>query len=380
MQMDGQNRMDSIPKLPPPEETPPEEPYLHAPTARRLRRAYRVWCVTTLCAALCALALLGAQGVAELREGGDGYLRRQLLTRVMGIGEEAKDDSLLELMLGQTLYARGTARTSVDVPPETTAPAALTQPEPDIPTVVEPEPKPLDLYAYDPSLIPEGEQPILPLDLSLSEYGSLYISNETAYSPNLAALLEKKDILPAYSYTSAAIYPPGDPLVLILHTHGTEAYSPDGAISYVDNGDYARSSNPEENVVAVGERMTEILCSEGIPTLHCVILHDKNSYRDSYVRAAETINAYLAEYPSIQYVFDIHRDALIRGEGDLVRPVVEVNGEATAQVMILAGSDYKGANFPDWEDNLAFALQLRETLNSDYPRLARPVYLRGAGL
>lgn len=58
--------------------------------------------------------------------------------------------------------------------------------------------------------------------------------------------------------------------------------------------------------------------------------------------------------------------------------MVEVNGEATAQVMILAGSDYKGANFPDWEDNLAFALQLRETLNSDYPRLARPVYLRGA--
>lgn len=376
--MDGQNIFDPLPKLPPPEEIPLDEPNLQPPTAKRLQRAYRVWCATTLSAAVCALGLLGAQTIAQMHEGGDGYVRQLILTRVLGIGEEAGDDSLLELMLGQILYTRGSASTPAAAQPQTdTAPMeTLALPETDVPVTAEPEP--LDLYAYDPSLVPEGELPILPLDLSLSEYGSLYISNETAYSPDLAALLEKEDILPAYSYTSAAVYPPGEPLVLILHTHGTEAYSPDGAISYADDGDYARSSDPSENVVAVGERMTEVLCEAGVPTLHCVILHDKSSYRDSYVRAAETINAYLAEYPSIQYVFDVHRDALVRGEGELVRPVVEVDGEAVAQVMILAGSDYKGANFPDWEDNLAFALQLREALNTDYPHLARPVYLRGA--
>ena len=124
--------------------------------------------------------------------------------------------------------------------------------------------------------------------------------------------------------------------------------------------------------------MAEVLQANGIPTLHCVILHDKNAYRDAYVRAAETIAAYLAEYPSIQYVLDVHRDALIRGENELVRPVVALDGEAVAQVMILAGSDDKGAYFPDWETNLAFALQLREALNAEHPHIARPVYLRGA--
>lgn len=77
-------------------------------------------------------------------------------------------------------------------------------------------------------------------------------------------------------------------------------------------------------------------------------------------------------------MFDVHRDALIRGESDLVRPVTLIDGEVTAQVMILAGSDYKGANFPHWQTNLAFALQLREALNADYGNFVRPVYLRGA--
>ena len=88
--------------------------------------------------------------------------------------------------------------------------------------------------------------PLLPLDLSLADHGPAYISNETAYTPDLPALLARTDILPPYSYTSAAVYPPGEPLVLILHTHGTEAYSPDGAISYADTADYARSSDPTE--------------------------------------------------------------------------------------------------------------------------------------
>lgn len=380
--MDGQNIYDPLPKLPAPEELPLREPQLPPQTAGRLRRAYTLWCAVTVSAALLTLGLLGAQGVTALREGGDGYLRELLFSRVLGVGSDTDDESLIELMLGQVLYPRGTVDAAVSVEPVETTPLpllpieTLPETEPQLPVVVEPEP--LDVYAYDPSQVPEGELPILPLDLSLSEHGATYISNETAYAPDLAALLEKEDILPAYSYTSAAIYPPGDPLVLILHTHGTEAYSPDGALSYADTADYARSTDPSENVVAVGERMAEVLRDNGIPTLHCVILHDKSAYRDAYVRAAETIAAYLAEYPSIQYIFDVHRDALIRGEGELVRPVVALDGEAVAQVMILAGSDYKGAYFPNWEDNLAFALQLREALNADHPRIARPVYLRGA--
>lgn len=375
---------NEIPELPPPHEIPIQEPQLEQQHLRRLRRAYTLWCSVTVSAALLTLSLLGVQAVQKMQNGGDGYLRRLILTRVLGIGAERGEDSLLELMIGQVLYPRsGTRRGLPDAAdsaladttqaPSSAQTAPLTAEE-DLAASA----RPLDVYAYDPELVPAGEMPILPLDLSLAEYGSLYISNETAYTPDLAALIERDDVLPSYSYTSATIYPPGEPLVLILHTHGTEAYSPEGAISYPTSDDYARSSDPQENVVAVGARMAEVLSASGVPTLHCVILHDKSAYRDAYVRAAETIRAYLAEYPSIAYILDVHRDALIRGENELVKPVVAIDGEAVAQVMILAGSDYKGAVFPHWERNLAFALQLREALNQNYPHFARPVYLRGA--
>ena len=251
--MDGQNLHEPMPKLPAPKELPLHVPPLTPRAISRLRRAYILWCAITVSAALLTLGMLAAQGITALREGGDGYLRRLLLTRVLGVSGEGEDDTLIELMLGQVLFPR----TDPDIPasfePDTPLPRPVTpietQPESDLPLPTVAEPAPLDVYAYDRSLVPEGELPILPLDLSLSEYGAAYISNETAYTPDLNALLQKEDILPPYSYTSAAIYPPGDPLVLILHTHGTEAYSPDGAISYPDHADYARSSDPSENVV-----------------------------------------------------------------------------------------------------------------------------------
>ncbi len=375
--MDAQTEAER-PKLPPPEIIFPE-PALPVQTLDRLRRAYALFCAVTLTAALLTLSLLGARWVEALRGQEDGAWRRFLFSRILGVGENAADTALIDLMLDCVLYPRSPLEATLpDSAPTASAtpPIRLPETEPALPTVAEPAP-PLDVYAYDPLAVPEGEKPILPLDLSLAEYGATYISNETAYTPDLAALLEKADILPTDAAISAAAGA-GDPLVLILHTHGTEAYSPDGAISYPDAADYARSIDPDESVIAVGERMAEVLRENGIPTLHCIILHDKAAYRDAYVRAAETIAAYLAEYPTIEYVLDVHRDALIRGDGELVRPVVALDGEAVAQVMILAGSDYKGAYFPDWQDNLAFALQLRERLNAAYPRLARPVYLRGA--
>lgn len=368
---------ENIPQLPPPETLPPVPPLL-SDRADFRRRLYLIWCTVTVSAALFALLLVGIQSVRELGGNHGEALRRLVLQRVLGAGGGDNEDSLIELMLGQVLAPRGLGELAVSVeptpphPPETTAPPVA---ETTAPQTVSPPP---DLYAYDPTAVPAGEHPILPLDLSLIEYGAEYISNETAYTPDIAALLEADNILPPFDHTASAVYPPGEPVVLILHTHATEAYSPDGAISYPDAADYARSSDPTENVVAVGARMAEVLRKSGVPTLHCTILHDELSYRDSYVRAAETIRRYLAEYPSIQYVFDVHRDALIRGDDELVRPVTAVAGEAVAQVMILAGSDYKGAVFPDWEGNLAFALQLRERLNEKYERLARPVYLRGA--
>ncbi len=230
------------------------------------------------------------------------------------------------------------------------------------------------LYDFDYSVVPDGFTPIIPMDLSLSMYGNTYINNSTGYTPDTKALLNKdlkKDngIVPLSAGNS--------PTVLIIHTHGTEAYSQDGAKYCDDSKEYARSSDARQSVIAVGETVSEILNKNGIPTAHCKILHDSVQYKDSYARAEETIKKYLEEYPTIKLVIDIHRDAIIKSSGEIVRPVTEVAGEAAAQVMCVVGSDWAGDEHDAWENNLSLALKLRQELNSKYENICRPVFLKG---
>lgn len=167
-----------------------------------------------------------------------------------------------------------------------------------------------------------------------------------------------------------------EPLVLIVHTHGTESFAPDGEVS-VKPGP-SRSSDPESNMIAVGKVMSDLLNESGIPTLHCETMHDLESYRASYDLCADTIREYLAEHPSIKYVFDVHRDAVVRQNGDIVKPVCNINGSLSAQVMLLVGTNEKGADHPDWEDNLTVAAKLQSKLIGKYRNFARPINIRGA--
>lgn len=233
---------------------------------------------------------------------------------------------------------------------------------------------PEKLYQFDYSVVPDGEIPIIPMDLSLIEYGDSYIHNQTGLNPDTEALLRqnlKKDQHPEYLAVSQG------PQVLIVHTHGTEAYSSDGAVSYVDDGsEIARSCDPEKSVVAVGKVLADALNRAGISTLHCTILHDEAQYKDSYSRAEDTIRGYLEQYPTIRLVIDVHRDSILKSTGEMVRPVSLINGEASAQVMCVVGSSWGGEDNPNWEGNLALALQLRQGLNQAYGNLCRPPYLK----
>ena len=210
----------------------------------------------------------------------------------------------------------------------------------------------------------ENAFPILQMDMSLLSYGKYYIYNDTDLNPNIAELS---------SASLKNLYQSDAPLVLVIHTHATESFMPEGAKYYIDEGELARSHDTSENMIAVGMEFVKILEENGIPTLHCVILHDKESYRESYSRAAESIERYLQEYPSIKYVFDLHRDSLMRSTGELISAVASVNGENTAQVMPVVGSGYNG-----WEENMSFALKLRAKLNGEYTNLCRPVCLRAS--
>lgn len=230
------------------------------------------------------------------------------------------------------------------------------------------------LYDYDYSVVPEGYTPIIPMDLSLSSYGSSYINNSTGYTPDVLALLQK-NLRSDNGYVPLSVS--SSPVVLIIHTHGTEGYSEDGALYCENDSDHARTSDARKSVVAVGEVVSEILNKNGIPTAHCKIMHDSVQYKDSYARAEETIRQYLEEYPTIKLVIDIHRDAIIKSSGEIVRPVTELGGEAAAQIMCVVGSSWEGDECPNWTNNLSLALKLRESLNGACENICRPVFLKG---
>jgi stage II sporulation protein P len=146
---------------------------------------------------------------------------------------------------------------------------------------------------------------------------------------------------------------------------------PEGAAFYTDNGELARSTSTDENMISVGKVFEKAIEDNGIKAIHCTVMHDLESYRDSYSRAAESIEKYLKQYPSIKYVFDLHRDSIIKADGELISAVSTIDGQNHAQIMPVIGT---GAS--DWEENMSFALKLRDLLNGRYTNLCRPICLR----
>lgn len=235
-----------------------------------------------------------------------------------------------------------------------------------------------DLYDFDYSKVPNGELAILPMDLSLLEYGDTYIQNLTGYAPKVEELLSRPLSTKNERPEALTVRGASGPEVLIVHTHATEAYSPDGAVSYAEGEEMARSQKADENVISVGEVLAEELNRRGISTVHCRVMHDSTQYKGAYERSKETVSRYLEEYPSICLVIDLHRDAILKSSGEMVRPVTLLDGEAAAQVMCVVGSDFGGDSNPNWEGNLALALQLRKKLNTEHGNLCRPPYLKAS--
>lgn len=164
-----------------------------------------------------------------------------------------------------------------------------------------------------------------------------------------------------------------EPTVLILHSHGTESYR--NTENYVQTTQY-RTLDKGYNVVSVGDYLAQKLEAAGIRVIHDTTLHDYPSYNDSYVEARDAIAAYLAEYPSICLVLDIHRDAVEDEAGNQVGQAITVDGQKTAQLMMVVGTDASGRNHPDWEKNMALAVKLHVQLQKQTPGICRAISFR----
>ncbi len=197
-----------------------------------------------------------------------------------------------------------------------------------------------------------------------AELDGLYVRNTT--------LEHEIDI---QKYLNGKVYADIDknePSVLIYHTHTTETYE------LLDRGFYSndrssRSDNAKENMIRVGEEICKILEQNGYKTIHDKTVYDKE-YSGAYDRSCENVSKILKENPSIQIVLDVHRDAIYQKDNSRVKPVIEINGRKAAQIMIISGcEDGNVINFPNWEKNLSFAVQLQNKLKNDNPQLVRPL-------
>lgn len=163
-----------------------------------------------------------------------------------------------------------------------------------------------------------------------------------------------------------------EPQVLIVHTHTTEAYMTYDA-GYYNAGDRERTADGSRNVCAVGDAVAKALTAGGIGVIHDTTVHDSPQYSGAYTRSAETVTKNLQQYPSIQIVLDLHRDAITDGS-TLTKPTVVVNGRKAAQMMIVVGVvSTKALPNANCGQNLALAAQWQRALTAIEPDLMRPL-------
>ncbi len=160
-----------------------------------------------------------------------------------------------------------------------------------------------------------------------------------------------------------------EPAVLILHTHTTESYSRRGE-NYKETSAW-RTLDEGYNMLSIGDLVAGILEEKGIPVIHDRSLHDYPSYNGSYIRSRKTLRQQLKEHPGIKLVLDLHRDASGDETGQM-RTRAEVDGETSAQLMVVIGTNHEA-----YEENLSLGLKLHALLEQRTPGIMRPLQLRG---
>lgn len=203
-----------------------------------------------------------------------------------------------------------------------------------------------------------------PVILPTTIEGGMVVKNDTNY---------ELDIGPLVAAGSNIALSRSGPQILIVHTHGSEAYTPDETYSYSPSDNF-RTEDRSYSVIRVGDELASCLESYGLNVVHDRNIYDYPSYTGSYAKSGDAIGKYLKEYPGISVVLDIHRDSI--GSGDTVyKTVAEAGGEPCSQVMLLVGTGENGLPDPNWKENLKFALYLQSAAVNKYPTLQRPIAL-----
>ena len=177
-------------------------------------------------------------------------------------------------------------------------------------------------------------------------------------------LINLEDLL----YTDLTIEKRNDaPQILIYHTHSNEAFSD------------SVPGQEEDTIVGVGEHLSQILSEDyGYNVLH--YKEEFDAVRDeAYAKSLPAMEALLEEYPTIEVIIDLHRDAVSEGR----EMVVDVGGKRTAKMMFFNGisrskstGEISYLHNDNLTENLAFSFQMQTLAGQYYPGLTRKVYIK----
>jgi stage II sporulation protein P len=155
--------------------------------------------------------------------------------------------------------------------------------------------------------------------------------------------------------------------VFIYHSHSWESYLP--LLKNVKSPNEATSTNPNVNVIAVGEKLANELSFRGIGIEHNTSNISQQlaargwNYNHSYQYSRELVKEAFASNNDITYLIDIHRDSLRRE-----KTTITINGKGFARLFFIVGQNNK-----NFDKNLALAESLHNALEEKYPGLSRGV-------
>ncbi|MDR2664669.1 MAG: stage II sporulation protein P [Oscillospiraceae bacterium] len=211
---------------------------------------------------------------------------------------------------------------------------------------------------------PEDPAPPTPPEDPPRAPGPISVNNMTQYDIDVPALMAQ----PLEQAPGSA------QRVLILHTHGSEAYTPDGDDVYEPSDPY-RTEDRRYSIIRVGDELASCLEELGFSVIHDTGIYDHPSYQGSYGRSDAVIASYQERYPDISLIIDLHRDAISAPDGSQYKTVANIGDGVCSQIMFFVGSDSAGLYHPKWRENFKLALRVQSEMDALYPSLARPIYL-----
>ncbi|MBP2632700.1 MAG: stage sporulation protein [Firmicutes bacterium] len=155
----------------------------------------------------------------------------------------------------------------------------------------------------------------------------------------------------------------GKPVVAVYHTHTAESFIPSSGVAHSPGGQIGE-------IAEVGDALIQALAKQGISGVQDTTIHDYPSFMKAYGASEVTVKKLLQEQPSLQMIFDIHRDADKREN-----VIATVNGETVAKISIIVAQGQADLPQPHWKENYALAKLIDEKCNEKYPGLSRGIQL-----